>query len=518
MIVRDEAAMVPGFLAAAAGAWDELCVVDTGSTDGTPALLEAAGARVTRREWDHDFAAARNASLDLARGEWILFLDADERVTPALRDGLRAAAADPALGAATVVLRDDLPGGLRRETRLLRLFRNDPRVRFRHRIHEDVTEAVADALERTGRSLTHLDGVLEHLGYRPDVAARRDKKARDLALLRRCLADDPDDWYSAHKMLELARFWHDATLARRLADEFLPRLEAAPRALARLRQGGELAVALADAHDLRGAERGAWLRAWRDRVPPSPPLLLELGLVSEQAGDAATAAARYAEAVAAAEADGPPAATVRPRLALARAAAIAGDLAAALDHVHAALAASPRDPEALTALLGFAAAGGDPERERSFYRNEYGDSPAWRRALGEDALRRGRWSEAVEHLAAAAGDPPAGEAADLLARARLGARDRAGARALAARLLPDLPRAALGVLVCDLIDGRDLDLDVDIDQETADDALRDWLDVLWRSGDTAAMTALLDRLGLVADVFPWLPDHLRRLTDRLVGR
>jgi len=518
MIVRDEAAMLPGFLDAAAGVWDELCVVDTGSVDATADLLAAAGARVAHRRWDDDFAAARNASLDLARGQWILFLDADERLTPELAAQLRAVAADPAAGAATVVLRDELPGGLRREARLLRFFRNTPGVRFRHRIHEDVTEAVAAALRESGRALVELDGVLEHLGYRPDVAADRDKKARDLALLRRCLQEDPDDWYSRHKLLELARFWRDPDLARELADEFLPRLEAAPRALASLRQGGELLVALADARALHGDARTAWLESWRERVPPSPPLLLELGLVEERAGRADAAARRYAEAVAAAEAAGPPAAAVRPRLALARATAAGGDPEAALAHVHAALAASPRDPEALAALIGFADACGRGDAERAFYVREYGESAAWRLALGEDALRRGRWADAAAHLAAAAGDPPRGEAAELLARARLGGGDRPGARDLAAALLPDLPRAALGVLVCDLVDGRDLDLDVDIDQDAADAALADWLDVLWRSGDTEAMTAFLDRLGLVADVFPWLPDHLRRLTDRLLGR
>lgn len=519
MIVRDEAAMLPGFLERAAGLWDELCVVDTGSRDGSVALLEAAGARVVGRVWDDDFAAARNASLELASGEWILFLDADERVTPGLAEQLRAVCRDPLAGAATVVLRDDLPGGLRRETRLLRLFRNDPAVRFRHRIHEDVSESVRAQLARTGRVLVELDGVLEHLGYRREVAAGRAKKERDLALLRRCLEEDPDDWYSRHKLLELARFWRDPELARELAAEFLPRLEAASRdVLAGLRQAGELLVALADARDLHGDDRAAWLARWERRIPASPALLLELGLVEEGAGRLQAAAVRFTAAAAAAAAQGPAAAAVRPRLALARTAAGAGDPAAALAHVHAALAASPRDPEALMALVAFAAAGGREKEERAFYLREYGDSPAWRRALGEDALRRGRWAEAQDHLVAAAGDPPRGEAGELLARARLGAGDRAGARALCGALMADRPRAALGVLVCDLVDGRDLDLDVDIDQEAADTALADWLDTLWRSGDTAAMTGFLDRLGLVADLFPWLPDHLRRLTDRLVGR
>ena len=60
MIVKDEADMLPGFLERVRGLWDELVVVDTGSTDHSVALLEAAGARVLHQPWRHDFALARN--------------------------------------------------------------------------------------------------------------------------------------------------------------------------------------------------------------------------------------------------------------------------------------------------------------------------------------------------------------------------------------------------------------------------------------------------------------------------
>ena len=82
MIVRDEQEMLPGLLDSVRGLWDEFLVADTGSTDGTVDLLEKAGATVEPFAWCDDFAAARNASLDMASGEWILFLDADERVSP----------------------------------------------------------------------------------------------------------------------------------------------------------------------------------------------------------------------------------------------------------------------------------------------------------------------------------------------------------------------------------------------------------------------------------------------------
>ncbi len=70
MIVRDEAADLPRCLASVEGVVDEIVVVDTGSTDGTPGIAAAAGARVQRIEWPSDFAAARNVSLAAASGDF----------------------------------------------------------------------------------------------------------------------------------------------------------------------------------------------------------------------------------------------------------------------------------------------------------------------------------------------------------------------------------------------------------------------------------------------------------------
>lgn len=67
-------------------AWsDDVLVVDSGSTDGTPALAERLGARVLRREFD-DFAGQRNYALDHGglKHDFVLHIDADEVVTPEL--------------------------------------------------------------------------------------------------------------------------------------------------------------------------------------------------------------------------------------------------------------------------------------------------------------------------------------------------------------------------------------------------------------------------------------------------
>ena len=57
--------------------WEQI-VVDTGSTDRTVELAGKMGAKVFGLEWAEDFAAAKNHAIDKARGDWIVFLDADE--------------------------------------------------------------------------------------------------------------------------------------------------------------------------------------------------------------------------------------------------------------------------------------------------------------------------------------------------------------------------------------------------------------------------------------------------------
>lgn len=99
LITRNEAAQVTGCLASVAFA-DEWIVVDSGSTDATCELARAFGASVvSTTDWP-GFGAQKNRALALARGRWVLSIDADERVTPELAAQIRAviAADTPAPG------------------------------------------------------------------------------------------------------------------------------------------------------------------------------------------------------------------------------------------------------------------------------------------------------------------------------------------------------------------------------------------------------------------------------------
>lgn len=84
LIVHNEAEHLADCLASIAGLADEIVVLDDGSTDATTEIARRAGARVEHRPFD-DFGHQKQAALEMTTGEWVFSIDADERVTPALK-------------------------------------------------------------------------------------------------------------------------------------------------------------------------------------------------------------------------------------------------------------------------------------------------------------------------------------------------------------------------------------------------------------------------------------------------
>lgn len=93
IITKNEAHAIEECLASVAWA-DEIIVVDSGSTDNTVALCQSFGAKVTVTDWP-GFGPQKNRALNLATCDWVLSIDADERVTTELRQDIETAITNP---------------------------------------------------------------------------------------------------------------------------------------------------------------------------------------------------------------------------------------------------------------------------------------------------------------------------------------------------------------------------------------------------------------------------------------
>jgi len=172
VITRNEAARLPACLASVAFA-DEVVVVDSGSTDDTVAIARGMGAKVAQTPDWPGFGPQKNRALELATGEWILSIDADERVTPRLRAEIEAAIAQDDFGAYSIGRYSSYCGQYMnhsgwRPDRVVRLARRD-KARFSDAL-------VHEALHVQG-PVGRLEGELLHESY-ADLESVLDKVNR----------------------------------------------------------------------------------------------------------------------------------------------------------------------------------------------------------------------------------------------------------------------------------------------------------------------------------------------------
>jgi len=204
MIVRDEGAVLARCLRSLRGRVDEIVVVDTGSTDASREIALEHGARVLEHAWSDDFAAARNAALDAASGEWILYIDADEEIAGFARTELAALLRDSRHAACTVLLRPVTGFTRYREHRL---FRNRPELRFRGVIHESILPALEELCARERLRVVDSSLDIRHYGYDRDLPRKHE---RNLPLLRARLEAEPGHVYS---------WWHLGATLQALGDD-----------------------------------------------------------------------------------------------------------------------------------------------------------------------------------------------------------------------------------------------------------------------------------------------------------
>jgi GT2 family glycosyltransferase/tetratricopeptide (TPR) repeat protein len=281
MIVRNEEGNLAACLSSVKDLVQEIVVVDTGSTDRTVEIAREHGASVIETTWPDSFAAARNISVEHATGDYVFWMDADDRLDEANRAALKEIFAslrrgemvgysmkcvclpDPASGATTVVDH-------------VRLFPRHPTVRWRYRVHEQILPA----LRRAGGAVRFTGVQIHHVGYQ-DPALRARKLERDIRLLALENQEHPDDPFTLFNLgsvlLELGR-----------PSEALPPLV---RSLARSHVSDsivrKLYALISSAHKAQGQSQQA-LQVCRDgrrHYPDDAELLFREAVLRREAGD-----------------------------------------------------------------------------------------------------------------------------------------------------------------------------------------------------------------------------------------
>lgn len=198
LITKNEAGNLPRCLESLEGAADEVVVVDTGSTDKTMEIARALGARVVPFAWRDNFAAARNRSIEAASGDWILILDADERLVPGSGAILRELVEQDGIEAYYFRVINYLgrePGAEYETSTSYRLFRRGPEWRYEGRVHEQLKPT----RRPTGRYALAPIEILHH-GYLSQRYAELEKAARNIRLLEAAVAEAPDDPYYRYNL------------------------------------------------------------------------------------------------------------------------------------------------------------------------------------------------------------------------------------------------------------------------------------------------------------------------------
>ena len=193
IIARNEEGVLGRCLDSVRGIADEIVVVDTGSTDQTVKLAESHGARIGHFDWCDDFAAARNASLELATGDWILWLDADDYLLPVDGEKVRQAKMlAPDKGLYFTLVNE---GGEQTRFRQLKMFPNRSDIRFELPVHENV----AASLRRAGIRSSGTDVEVRHARVH-DAREIEQKNAYYLRLMNEWLAQHPEDWETCFRI------------------------------------------------------------------------------------------------------------------------------------------------------------------------------------------------------------------------------------------------------------------------------------------------------------------------------
>lgn len=202
MIVKNEEKLLPQCLDSIKDVVDEIIIVDTGSTDRTVEIAKSYGAKVYHHLWQGSFSEARNYSLKYATCDWILQIDADEKLEEGDIQLLRIALRHKEYNSIFVALLSQMPGGISKNY-FQRIYKKG-KAHYEGIVHNQ--------LVCEGKSLV-TEIRFHHYGYNLDPEQMKKKQKRTEDLLKKQIAENPDfifAWANLVRIYRCQEIWDEA--------------------------------------------------------------------------------------------------------------------------------------------------------------------------------------------------------------------------------------------------------------------------------------------------------------------
>ncbi len=196
MIVRDEESTIGSTIKSVLALVDEIIIADTGSQDNTSIIAEGYGAKVIDVPWDDDFAAARNKTLDMASGDWILVLNADEVLQSIRPVDFQRLLHNPKAAAYRVDIITGSGEALSDGHDPVRLFRNHPVLRYTYPLRESLETGLREYTRAMAQTILDCPLVVVNEGQTPERLLRG--RDRDQRILRQAGEAHPHEPYYAY--------------------------------------------------------------------------------------------------------------------------------------------------------------------------------------------------------------------------------------------------------------------------------------------------------------------------------
>ena len=190
MIIKNEGAILESFFEYIYSIFDEIIVVDTGSTDNSKEIAKRYGAKVFDFPWTNDFSAARNFAKDQTNSRWILHLDADEAIPSNQLANLSLMTEEEGIHGFLFSIRNYHPDGTYSISESIRLFKNLSDIKYRGYVHETFDGSSQNV---EGWTQTRTSVIIVHKGYLRDQKRIKEKLEAYEKLNLMQIEDFPND-------------------------------------------------------------------------------------------------------------------------------------------------------------------------------------------------------------------------------------------------------------------------------------------------------------------------------------